>query len=186
MRRLSPADRPSRPTWRFYALFIAVIRGECSYTRVLKELASRSIIVVHDEENRRIVFKTPLEDAVSVAGYLSVVSSTATVELKYGDRLPRGIPSDKCLRRTGYLVAGRGRRVLAYRLLEDSTIFVEIKPGHILAKYGRCIHAPILSPSELPPSIFTFGLRELTPKLVEKAKLRFMNARDEILRCIPA
>ncbi len=182
MRTLSPADQ--KHEWRSYVLFIATISREASYVRVLRELKNHSSIVSHDEENRRIVVKVPLSHVSEASSILRHAASSLSAEIKFGTPLPRRIPMRKCLEEKGYTVSRHGRRILVFRAFNDSSILVEIIPGRMLAKYGRRTMLYGIQPGQIPPSLFTFSVSELSSSILESARLRFMNIRDDVLRCI--
>jgi len=182
VRTLSPADH--KHEWRSYVLFITTISREASYVRVLRELKNHSSVVSHDEENRRIVIKVPLSRVSEASSILRHAISSLSAEVKFGAPLPRKMPSGRCLEEKGYTVSRHGRRILVFRAFNDSSILVEIIPGRMLAKYGHRTMLYGIQPGEVPPSLFTFSVSELSSSVLNSAKLRFMNIRDDVLRCI--
>jgi hypothetical protein len=184
MRMLSPPDRGRRGDWRHYVVLIIVVGEAHSYTHILRELGKRALILSHDEEARRIVLKTRMHNALEAAQYLCQAASSATAEIKYGDRLPRKPLSRKCLKTHGYVVSANKDRLLIFKAFHDASVLAEVNKDRLIAKYGRRTMGPVSSPGELPPSLFTFHLGELDEKLLRSARLRFMSLRNDILSCI--
>lgn len=166
---------------RRYFNAIITVPENVSFVRVFNALRNLNLSVLDaNEELRRIFVRGELLHLLSL--YQSVLSRFrigATVEIKFVCKLRRDMDDPVTeLRNLGFkLQVSREGRVMAFKLLDDTVLFVELKRGSgtVHFKVGRgSLFVEGYRPSEIPSSLFYIPFRdqaELSNFLVKVSKL---------------